>query len=171
MLPTQPLPSLLDTLTGNNMPAAFFFDCDDLLPQAETLRELMCRGFPLGILLTDGEDPLAQAQTGSERYAQLLHQRVRLVCAQGLELTEAQRTALQQAGFVVWSPTLTPDTGDIKPNKLLSTIQKTLRDAPEQSSLLLRPNDDTAQILPVLCSYLLAQNFTAAPIYDWTAPY
>jgi len=35
----------------------------------------------------------------------------------------------------------------------------------------LRPTENTAQILPVICSYLLAQNFTAAPIYDWTAPY
>ena len=171
VVPTQPLASLLNTLSGNGMQAVFFFGQADLLPQAETLRELMCRGFPPGILLTDAEDPLGDATACSQLYAQLLHQRVRLVCPGDVTLTDEQRAALQQAGFVVWTPTLAPDTGDIKTNKLLSTIQKALRSAPEISSLQLRPTDDTAQILPVICSYLLAQNFTAAPIYEWTMPY
>ena len=47
VVPTQPLASLLNTLSGNNMPAAFFFSYDQLLPQAESLREMICRGFPV----------------------------------------------------------------------------------------------------------------------------
>lgn len=171
MFPTQPLASLLNTLSGNSMPAAFFFTYDQLLPQAEALREMICRGFPVGILLSDAEDPLSDARACSELYAQLLHQRIRLVCTDGLELSDQQRTALQQAGFVLWTPVLSPDTGDLTANKLLSATQKALRNAPELSSLQLRPTEDTAQILPVICSYLLSQNFTAAPIYDWTTPY
>lgn len=171
VVPTQPLASLLNTLSGNNMPAAFFFSYDQLLPQAESLREMICRGFPVGILLSNAEDPLADARACSELYAQLLHQRIRLVCTDGLELSEEQRAALQQAGFVLWTPALTPDTGELTANKLLSATQKALRNAPELSSLQLHPTENTAQILPVICSYLLAQNFTAAPIFDWTAPY
>ena len=170
-LPTQPLSSLLSVLEGNTMPAAFFLKQEELLPGAETLRELVSRGFSVGILLSSAEDPVAEAQACSQLYAQLLHQRVRLVCSAGLELTEEQKTALPDAGFVLWSPSLDPDTGDLSSGKLLSAAQKALRNAPEQSSLRLYPTDLTAEILPVICSYLLAQNFTASPINEWTAPF
>ena len=170
-LPTQPLSSLLSVLEGNTMPAAFFLKQEELLPGAETLRELVSRGFSVGILLSSAEDPVAEAQACSQLYAQLLHQRVRLVCSAGLELTEEQKTALADAGFVLWSPTLDPDTGDLSSGKLLSAAQKALRNAPEQSSLRLYPTDLTAEILPVICNYLLAQNFTASPINEWTAPF
>jgi hypothetical protein len=170
-LPTQPLSSLLSVLEGNTMPAAFFLKQEELLPGAETLRELVSRGFSVGILLSSAEDPVAEAQACSQLYAQLLHQRVRLVCSAGLELTEEQKTALADAGFVLWSPSLDPDTGDLSSGKLLSAAQKALRNAPEQSALRLYPTDLTAEILPVICSYLLAQNFTASPINEWTAPF
>ena len=170
-LPTQPLSSLLSVLEGNTMPAAFFLKQEELLPGAETLRELVSRGFSVGILLSSAEDPVAEAQACSQLYAQLLHQRVRLVCSAGLELTEEQKTALADAGFVLWTPTLDPDTGDLSSGKLLSAAQKALRNAPEQSALRLYPTDLTAEILPVICSYLLAQNFTASPINEWTAPF
>ena len=170
-LPTQPLSSLLSVLEGNTMPAAFFLKQEELLPGAETLRELVSRGFSVGILLSSAEDPVAEAQACSQLYAQLLHQRVRLVCSAGLELTEEQKTALAEAGFVLWASTLDPDTGDLSSGKLLSAAQKALRNAPEQSSLRLYPTDLTAEILPVICSYLLAQNFTASPINEWTAPF
>ena len=170
-LPTQPLSSLLSVLEGNTMPAAFFLKQEELLPGAETLRELVSRGFSVGILLSSAEDPVAEAQACSQLYAQLLHQRIRLVCSAGLELTEEQKTALADAGFVLWSPSLDPDTGDLSSGKLLSAAQKALRNAPEQSSLRLYPTDLTAEILPVICSYLLAQNFTASPINEWTAPF
>ena len=170
-LPTQPLSSLLSVLEGNTMPAAFFLKQEELLPGAETLRELVSRGFSVGILLSSAEDPVAEAQACSQLYAQLLHQRVRLVCSAGLELTEEQKTALADVGFVLWSPSLDPDTGDLSSGKLLSAAQKALRNAPEHSSLRLYPTDLTAEILPVICSYLLAQNFTASPINEWTAPF
>lgn len=170
-LPTQPLSSLLSVLEGNNMPAAFFLKQEELLPGAETLRELISRGFAVGILLSSTEDPVGEAQACSQLYTQLLHQRVRLVCSAGLELTDEQKTALADAGFVLWTPTLDPDTGDLSSGKLLSAAQKALRNAPEQSVLRLYPTDLTAEILPVICSYLLAQNFTASPINDWTMPF
>jgi hypothetical protein len=170
-LPTQPLSSLLSVLEGNTMPAAFFLKQEELFPGAETLRELVSRGFSVGILLSATEDPVGEAQACSQLYAQLLHQRVRLVCSAGLELTEEQKTALADAGFVLWSPSLDPDTGDLSSGKLLSAAQKALRNAPEQSALRLYPTDLTAEILPVICSYLLAQNFTASPINEWTAPF
>ena len=170
-LPTQPLSSLLSVLEGNTMPAAFFLKQEELLPGAETLRELVSRGFSVGILLSSAEDPVAEAQACSQLYAQLLHQRVRLVCSADLELTDTQKTSLAEAGFVLWSPTLDPDTGDLSSGKLLSAAQKALRNAPEQSALRLYPTDLTAEILPVICSYLLAQNFTASPINEWTAPF
>ena len=170
-LPTQPLSSLLSVLEGNTMPAAFFLKQEELLPGAETLRELVSRGFSVGILLSSAEDPVGEAQACSQLYAQLLHQRIRLVCSAGLELTEEQKTALAEAGFVLWSPSLDPDTGDLSSGKLLSAAQKALRNAPEQSALRLYPTDLTAEILPVICSYLLAQNFTASPINEWTAPF
>ena len=170
-LPTQPLSSILSTLEGHDMPAAFFLSQEELLPGAETLRELVSRGFTVGILLTDSADPTADAQACSELYAQLLHQRVRLVCDAGLELTEEQKTALSEAGFVLWSPALDPDTRELTTSKLLSAARQAIRSAPEQASLRLYPSDDTAEILPVICSYLLAQNFTAAPVNEWTTPY
>ena len=169
--PTQPFTRLLDTLEGNGMSAAFFLRQEELLPGAEMLRELTARGFSAGILLTDGAYPLAQAQAASALYAQLLHRRVRLVCAQGLELTDEQKQALSAAGFVLWTPVHDPDTGELTSGKLISAAQKALRSAPERSSLRLYPTAVTAESLPVICSYLLAQNFTVAPVNDLTQPF
>ena len=170
-VPTQPFDRLLETLEGNGMSAAFFLRQEELLPGAETLRELSARGFAPGILLTDGEDPVKQAKDCSALYAQLLHRRIRLVCAYGLELTDEQKQALADAGFVLWMPAHDPDTGELTSGKLISATQKVLRAAPERSSLLLHPTAVTAESLPVICSYLLSQNFTVAPVTDWTAPF
>jgi len=170
-VPTQPFDRLLSTLEGNGMSAAFFLKQEELLPQAELLRELAARGFSPGILLTDGNDPVTQASACSALYAQLLHRRIRLVCAYGLELTDGQKQALADAGFLLWTPAYDPDTGDLTSGKLISAAQKALRAAPERSSMLLHPTAVTAESLPVICSYLLAQNFTVAPVTDWTAPF
>ena len=169
--PTQPFTSLLDTLEGNNMSAAFFLRQDELLPGAELLRELSARGFSPGILLTDSADPVGQANACSALCAQLLHRRIRLVCAYGLELTDSQKQALTDGGFLLWSPAHDPDTGDLPSNKLISATQKALRGAPEQSALRLSPTAVTAESLPVICSYLLSQNFTVASVTEWTAPF
>ncbi len=170
-VPTQPFDRLLSTLEGNGMSAAFFLKQEELLPQAELLRELAARGFSPGILLTDGTDPVTQAKACSALYAQLLHRRIRLVCAYGLELTDGQTQALADAGFLLWTPAHDPDTGDLTSGKLISAAQKALRAAPERSAMLLHPTAVTAESLPVICSYLLAQNFTVAPVTDWTAPF
>ena len=170
-IPTQPFDRLLETLEGNGMSAAFFLQQEELLPGAETLRELCAKGFSPGILLTDGTDPLKQARECSALYAQLLHRRVRLVCAHGLELTDQQIQDLADAGFVLWTPSHIPDTGELTSAKLISAAQKALRSAPERSSMLLHPSALTAESLPVICSYLLSQNFTVAPVTDWTAPF
>ena len=169
--PTQPFVRLLDTLEGNSMSAAFFLRPEELLPGAELLRELAARGFALGIQLTDGTDPLTQAREASALYAQLLHRRVRLVCAPGLELTDEQAQALSAAGFLLWTPTHDPDTGELTSGKLISATQKTLRSAPEHSSIRLYLTAVTAESLPVICSYLLSQNFTVSPVNERVTPF
>lgn len=163
--------TLLDGLESYGLKGGFFLREEELLPAAETLRELYCRGHAPGIWLTDGEMPLTQAQRCAELYAQLLHIRVRTVCVYGLELTEEQRAALTQAGFVVWEPTYDTYEEEITARKLNTAARKVLRTAPEQSSLRLRCDAVTLEALPMLYSYLEAQNFTVAPVNEWTMPY
>ena len=165
------LSTVLDALESYNMKGAFFLRETELLPEAENLRELYCRGHAPGILLTDGEMPLTQAQRCAELYAQLLHIRVRTVCTYGLELTEEQKTALTQAGFQVWQPAYDPYTEDITAGKLNTAARKALRSAAEQSSLRLQCDAVTLEALPMLYSYLVAQNFTVASVNEWTKPY
>ena len=165
------LSTVLDALESYNMKGAFFLRETELLPEAENLRELYCRGHAPGILLTDGEMPLTQAQRCAELYAQLLHIRVRTVCTYGLELTEEQKAALTQAGFQVWQPAYDPYTEDITAGKLNTAARKALRSAAEQSSLRLQCDAVTLEALPMLYSYLVAQNFTVAPVNEWTKPY
>ena len=168
---TVQLHTLLDALESYGLKGGFFLAEDQLLPAAETLRELYCRGHAPGIWLTDGEKPLEQAQRCAQLYAQLLHIRVRTVCAYGLELTEEQIAALAQAGFVVWQPAYDPYAEDITAGKLNTAARKALRSAPEQSSLRLQCDAVTLEALPMLYSYLVAQNFTVAPVNEWTEPY
>ncbi len=165
------LPTLLDTLESCSLQAAFFLREEELLPGAEALRELYSRGYALGILLTDGEDPLEQARRCADLYARLLRVRVRLVCAHGLTLTPEQRDGLEQAGFVLWQPTYDPYAPNITSGKLNTAMRKALRAAPEQSSLRLQADGVTQEALPLLYSYLAAQNFVVEPVNEWTAPY
>lgn len=163
--------TLMDALESYSLKGAFFLREEELLPAAETLREMYCRGHVPGIWLTDGEMPLTQAQRCAELYAQLLHIRVRTVCAYGLVLNEEQIAALTQAGFLVWQPTYDPYTENITAGKLNTAARKVLRSAPEQSSLRLQCDAVTLEALPMLYSYLVAQNFTVAPVREWTEPY
>lgn len=165
------LPTLLDTLESYSLQAAFFVEEADLAGQAETLRELYCRGHAVGILLTDGEAPLEQAQRCGAALAQVLHLRIRTVCAYGLTLTDQQKTLLEGNGFVLWEPTLEPYAEGITARKLNTNARRALRNAPEKSSLHLRPDEVTLEALPLLSSYLVAQGFTVAPVREWTAPY
>lgn len=165
------LHTLLDTLESYGVKGAFFLSEEELLPAAESLRELYCRGHAPGIWLTDGEMPLTQAQRCAELYAQLLHIRVRTVCTYGLELTGEQTAALTQAGFQVWQPAYDPYAEEITAGKLNTAARKALGSAPEQSSLRLRCDAVTLEALPMLYSYLVAQNFTVAPVNEWTKPY
>lgn len=163
--------TVLDALESYGVRGAFFLREEELLPGAENLRELYCRGHAPGIWLTDGELPLAQAQRCAELYAQLLHVRVRTVCVYGLELTQEQLDQLAGAGFRVWQPTYDPYAEDITAGKLNTAARKVLRSAPEQSSLRLQCDTVTLEALPMLYSYLVAQNFTVAPVREWTEPY
>lgn len=163
--------ALLDTLESYSLQAAFFVAEADLIGQAETLRELYCRGHAVGILLTDGEAPLEQAQRCSAMLAQVLHLRVRTVCAYGLTLTDEQKTLLEENGFVLWEPTLDPYVEGITARKLNTNARRALRNAPEESSLRLLPDGVTLEALPLIYSYLVAQSFTVAPVREWTTPY
>ncbi len=165
------LPTLLDTLESYGVRGAFFLPESELLTRAEDLRQLYCRGHAPGIWLTDVHAPVAQARRCSELYAQLLHIRVRTVCAYGIELTEDQKKLLAENGFVLWQPTFDPYGDKLTANKLNTAARKALRDAPPSSSLRLQPDDLTLDALPMLYSYLVAQNFKVAPVNEWTTPY
>lgn len=165
------LPDLLEMLESYSLQAAFFAEEDRLAEEAEALRELYCRGHAVGILLTDGEAPLEQAQRCAELLGQALHIRVRTVCASGLTLTDVQKTQLAENGFVLWEPTLEPYGEEMTAKRLNTGVRRALRGAPEQSSLQLRPDGVTMEALPLIYSYLVAQNFTVAPVREWTEPY
>ena len=165
------VPAIIDSLIEYELQAGFFFSEDQLLPNFENLREIYGRGFYPGIRLTDGEKPLEQAQRCSQLYAQLLHVRVRLVCAPDLELTDEQKAALTDAGFLYWEPDHRPDTGDITANKLISETKKTLKTADTNSTLQLYMTQTTMDILPTLYSYLTAQNFHTVPLDELTMPF
>jgi hypothetical protein len=72
---------------------------------------------------------------------------------------------------VVWQPAYDPYAEDITAGKLNTAARKALRSAPEQSSLRLQCDAVTLEALPMLYSYLVAQNFTVAPVNEWTEPY
>ena len=168
---TSFISSFLDELSNYELPASFFFKEESLVPEAETLREIYARGFYPGILLTDSADPVNQAQRCSEIYAHVLHIRVRLVTSLHLELTDEQKTLLKDAGFLLWEPDHDPDTGNLSSKKLFSAIKSSLKNADEASVLHLNPNQITLENIPVLFSYLEAQNFTVVAMNDWTQPF
>lgn len=165
-LPEEELSFLLDTLEGADTPAAFFLSETQLNAQAEQLRELYARGFSIGFLLPGQEDPVQEAQAASELCAQLLHTRLRLVlCARAL--TEEEQLALEEAGFVPVTADQDYSGTELTSKKLLSALKKLLRNGSGGESLLLRPDSTVQEILPVVCSYLTAQNYTALPIREW----
>lgn len=166
--PDDSLSHLLDTLEASRFSAAFFFPSDDLAGSADQMRQVFCRGFSLGILLTE-DDPEAEAEAASEALASLLHIRVRLVSAADPDaLSPQQRMALSQAGFQPWLPTYDVYTPELTAQRLRTALQQTLRSAESGSALLLRPDELTQQVLPVICSYLTGQNYTVRPVREWT---
>jgi len=142
-----------------------------VLPAAETAREICARGFSPGILLTDGEDPLAQARRTVDLYVQVLHTRIRPVCAPGLELTEEQKAALEAEGFLLWEADAAPYTEGMTLYRLNTTTRRLLDKAEEAQTLLFTPNTVIADALPTICGDLTELHYTVRPINDWTQPF
>ncbi len=165
------LPVLVEELDAYAMTAGIFFSEEELLPQAAALRELYCKGIPIGIRLTDNQQPLNQARRCGDLLAQLLHARIRLVCANGLELTAEQEQALTAAGYVLWKADHEPDTGSLTAGKLMTRLRTTLKNAPDRSVLHLNISDISLEVLPMLYSYLGDQNFTIVKMLEWTPPF
>ena len=165
------LPSILDALETFHLPASFFVAQEDLVPNAEYLREIFARGFKPGILLTDNEDPVQQAVKCSEIYAQVLHARVRLVCAPDIQLTDQQKEELAVAGFLLWEYAHYSDASITETNKVMNALKKSLSSAKAASVLRLDPSGTSLEVIPLLYSYLNAQNFTVVPMNDWTLPF
>ncbi|MBQ7492346.1 MAG: hypothetical protein IJT76_07150 [Clostridia bacterium] len=166
--PDDSLSDLLDTLEASRFSAAFFFPSDGLAGSADQMRQVFCRDFSLGILLT-GDDPVAEAEAASAELASLLHIRVRLVTAADPEtLSQQQRAALSRAGFQLWIPTIDVYAPELTAPRLRTALQQALRSAESGGTLLLRPDELTQQVLPVICSYLTGQNFTVLPVREWT---
>lgn len=165
-VPEEGLSFLLDTLEGADTPAAFFLPYTQLNEQAEQLRELYARGFSFGFSLSGEMDPVQEAQNASDLCARLLHIRVRLVlCAQ--TMTEEEQLSLKEAGFVPVTAEQDYSFSELNAKKLLSALKKLLRNGSGDEALLLRPDDIVQEILPVVCSYLTAQNYTALPVKEW----
>ncbi len=165
------LPALIEDLAEYKMAAGIFFTEAELLPNAALLRELYCEGFQIGILLTDAQQPLTQANRCTELLAQLLHVRIRLVCARGIELADVQTQALAEAGFLLWQADHDPDTGELTSGKLMSKLRTALKGAPTQSALHLNLSQVTLDVLPMLYSYLADQNFTIVEMNEWVKPF
>ena len=165
------LPNMMDTLTAHGMSAAFFLSEEQLLPAAETAREVCARGFTPGILITDGEDPLAQARRTADLYVQVLHTRIRPVCAPGLELTEAQKLALKAEGFLLWEADAAPYAEGMTIYRLNTTTRRLLDKAESDRTLLFTPNTVTADALPTICGYLTELHYTVRQVNDWTLPF
>lgn len=164
--PGEELPQLLDTLENSRVSAAFFLPAEGLAGQGEALREIWARGFSPGLLLT-GEDPLAEATAAADACARILRQRVRLVMS-GRELSPEEKTALSEGGFVLWVGSIDVYAEGMSASRLISQLRRALWRAADGERVLLRPDDRTLEVLPVLCSYLVAQNFTARPVWEWT---
>lgn len=162
---------ILDTLSEFKLSASFFFSETEIVPSAETLREIYARGFYPGIILTDSTSPIEEARRCSAIYAQVLHTRVRLVTTGNIELTEEQKSELSNAGFLLWEPDHDPDTEETTSNQLLSKVRSSLQNAEVSSVLRFYPNTKTLDILPVLFSYLDAQNFTVIAMTDLIQPF
>lgn len=166
--PDDALSSILDTLEGARYSAAFFFPSREIYGQGEALREVWCRGFCPGILLS-GEDLLREATDASQACAGLLHVRVRLVsCTR--EVSPEERTALEDAGFRLWMPNSDPYQEKMDGQALLDAFQQLLDDGEDGSVLALRPDSMTLEVLPVLSGYLSSMNYTVLDVWEWTEP-
>ena len=161
----------MDALAGQGLPAAFFLSEEEILPGAETAREMFARGFATGILLTDGEAPLLQARRTADLYAQILHTRIRLVCAAGLELTEAQKLALEADGFLLWEADAVPSAENVTAARWNRNVARLLEKAETVLVLQLPTAALVADALPGLAATLTAQNYTLRPLNDWTKPF
>lgn len=163
-LPEDPS-SLLETLGSYRVSAAFFLSPQQLLSSAEAVRQLYAEDYPCGILLS-GDDLLAEAAEGSRLYAKILRTRIRTVCCER-DLSEEEISALREAGFTAVVPDFHADAAALNTKKPISALQKLLRGAGKQSVLRFTPDRAVLDVLPVFCSYLVAQNFTVTPVRRW----
>jgi hypothetical protein len=150
----QGLDALLTTLEQHQVRALFFFPAQELADWDEQVRQVLCAGHAVGLLLTadTGEEALTQAAQGQRTLGQIAHMGASAVLAPDLDSDGEE--ALAQAGLLCWHTDVDalPD-GSTARRQASAVLSKTdrytrqvflLSDAsPEGASLL-------AQILPQL---------------------
>jgi hypothetical protein len=98
----QGLDALLTTLEQNQVQALFFFPAQELADQDDQVRQILCAGHAVGLLLTadTGEEALAEVARGQKTLGQIAHIEVGIVLAPDLD-SEGEE-ALTQVGLLCW---------------------------------------------------------------------
>ena len=93
-------------LEGRGQRGLFLFTCEELDGQDGLVRRLVGAGHTVGLALTgeDGPGCLAQAEEGGKLLAAAARYNVLVVSADALD--DQGREALVQAGYAVWTPTV-----------------------------------------------------------------
>ncbi len=105
----QQLDELINTLSGQgSLKAVFFFAPEDLAQYEAQLRRLVGNGHRVGLIPKEGttEQQLNNLEEGQRLLKHILRQQASFVLPRAA--TDEQRAAIKEAGYLIWTPQVTP---------------------------------------------------------------
>lgn len=166
---TEHTPAVLDALKSAGTQATFFLPTDFAAWTDDNVRRLVAEGHTPALLLyakssSDTDALLAQLRAANDRLSLLTGQVTRLVSnANGCDrLTDAQRAALENAGYRLWDSTA--DSGDdtARAAYAYATTAQLFASTNDAVMLRLRHTAETAETVRLLTAYLQRQGIPAA---------
>lgn len=154
--------------------ATFFFSAEQMINEADLLRELYAEGHSIGLRLGAADSAGAlegQIVEANRTLGALLRTRTRLVAyapGEGAALTEEQQEVLVEQGCRLWEETLDPASADN-----LSTnarIQRFLSRQAGSAVLRLALGEEDLDLCRRLFDALAGGRYDVQPIQDWHTP-
>lgn len=164
---------ILSALDSYSFKAAFFIPKDGIEKQSENIRRIYSSGYNIGILLegsyTSTEQLKADILEANELLKQVINTKTRLVCYDGGDdkLTEEQRELVISMGCRIWNENTDPYSA--RGSSLLAKVKAAVGTR-QTVAIKLAPDEDTAEYMRRICSFLRSDNFSILSINEWTNP-
>ncbi len=161
---------ILQALQNHAATATFFLSTDDLIGNDDWIRQIFVAGYPLGLsFAAEDADMLAHLEQANDLLERACGIRTHLVTTSGT-VTAALRQTLAAAGYRLWRTTMDGGENRKTAYRAAEAVLQAFQTSDAPVVLRLRHNQNTAQELQYVLSYMDAADISNPTLTFFATP-